>query len=139
MASIFDILQNFTAANSALTMSPQEQAMYRRHLSNLWGNGGVDNPDGSRSTLYQMSTSGPDGRTYNLPTVYDGSLLQPDAAMGRAQQQGLGSFPSYPTPDAAEARYGQMHGYMDKDTAAYMDVRRNPLQLFGQLRPFTNR
>jgi hypothetical protein len=138
--SVFDLLQNFTAANSALNMSPQEQALYKRHIGNLWGAGGVDNPDGSRSTLYQMSTTGPDGQTYNMPTVYDGQKLSPDAAYARGMQQGLGAFPAYPSPDAAESRYNAMHQFMDKDTSAYMDVRRNPLMLFGSMLPaFTNR
>ena len=62
------------AAHQAMNLSPQEQALYQRHLDNLKGPGGVDNPDGSRSTLYQTSVD-IDGKTYNLPTVYDGKIL----------------------------------------------------------------
>lgn len=116
---------NYEAANKALQMTPEEQAMYQRHLTNLWGNGGVNNPDGSRSTLYQVGFTGPDNRQYNVPSVYDGQIISPDAAIARAKQDGLAQFPSYPTPEAAEERYGQMHGYMDKDTGDYMDVRGN--------------
>ncbi len=121
------LMGNYDAANKSLGMNPQEQALYQRHLTNLWGSGGVDNPNGSRSSLFQMSTQGPDGRTYNLPTVYNGQILPPDAAYQQAQQQGLQNFPSYGSGDEAEARYQQMHGFMDKDTGAFFDVRRNPL------------
>lgn len=139
--SVFNLLQNYNAAQSALSMTPQEQALYKRHLDNLWGSGGVDNPDGSRSSLYQMSTPGPDGQIYNIPTIYNGQkLLAPGQALGRAEAQGLGNFPAYPSFDAAESRYDQMHQFMDKDTAAYTDVRRGPLSLFGSMiQPFTNR
>jgi len=40
---------NFDAANKSLNMTPQEQALYQRHLTNFYGTGGVDNSDGSRS------------------------------------------------------------------------------------------
>lgn len=118
------LMGNYDAANSALGMTPQEQALYQRHLANLWGNGGVDNPNGSRSTLFQMGADA-DGKTYNLPTVYDGQILPPDAAFQKAQQQGLAQFPSYASPADAEARYQKMHGFMDRDTGSYLDVRRN--------------
>lgn len=125
----FHINDNLDAAQSALGLTPQEYALYARHLANLWGTGGVDNPDGSRSSLYQVGFD-QGGRQYNVPSVYDGQIILPDAAIARARQSGLEQFPSYPNADAAETRYGQMHGYMDKDTGAYMDVRRNPLQLY---------
>ena len=126
----FRLNDNYNEANAALNMTPQEQALYQRHLTNLWGNGGVTNPDGSRSSLYQMSVGGPNGRFYNIPTVYGGQILPPDAAIQRAIQQGWGTFPSYPTAGAADARYQAMHNYMDKDTGAYFDIQRAPLGLF---------
>ncbi len=117
------LLGHYNDANKSLQMTPQEQAMYQRHLTNLWGEGGVNNPDGSRSTLYQMSTTGPNGQTYNMPTVYNGQILSPDAAYQQAQQQGLSNFPAYATPQQAEDRYGAMHNFMDKDTGDYFAVR----------------
>jgi hypothetical protein len=110
--------ENRNAAQTELNMTPEERALYDRHLGNLYGKGGVDNPDGSRSTLYQANVD-IDGKSYNIPTVYDGKIVPVDEAVARAKQQGLDKFPSYPTPDAAEARYMQMHDYMDKDTGAY--------------------
>ena len=110
-------------AKRRLFLSPEEAALYERHLQNLWGPGGVDNPDGSRSTLFQMSQD-VGGRTYNMPTVYDGKILPPDAAFARAQAEGLSRFPSYASPAQAEQRYQQMHGQMEGDRGADTDIRR---------------
>lgn len=103
-----------------LAMTPQEDALYQRHLQNLYGPSGVDNPDGSRSTLFQINEE-LGGRNYNLPTVYEGSILSRDDAINRAIQQGLGNFPSYDTPEKADARYiDEMHPYMEDDVRDYM-------------------
>lgn len=107
---------NLQAADAAMKLSPQEKAQYLRHLANVNGPGGVDNADGTRSTLKQISV-GVDGRTYNIPTVYDGKIVSNDDAVKRAEAQGWDSFPSYATPAEAEARYGQLHGFMEKDVA----------------------
>jgi hypothetical protein len=106
---------NLEAADKALHLTPQERALYERHLTNLVGPGGVNNPDGSRSTLFQTSFE-TDGKTYNVPTVYDGRILKPDDAIERARKEGLDKFPSYASEDEAEARYQQMHNYMERDT-----------------------
>lgn len=113
-------------AKRRLFLSPQEAALYEHHLKNLWGPTGVDNPDGSRSTLFQMSTD-TGGQTYNMPTVYDGKILSPDAAFQRAQAIGLDRFPAYANTDAAERRYGQMHDQMENDRGADTDIRRASL------------
>ncbi len=116
------VMDNFDAANRDLGMTPQEQDLYKRHLKNLYGPGGVDNPDGSRSTLYQMSTE-INGRTYNLPTVYDGKKVSPDEAAARADAQGIDTFPSYASEEEAEKRYDDMHKYMDQDTGRFMAIK----------------
>jgi hypothetical protein len=123
---------NFLAAMRAMNLTPQEQALYLRHLQNLYGAGGVDNPDGSRSSLYTMNVQMDDGRSYNIPSVYNGQILPPDrsvvdtrpSAIGNALALGLNNFPSYPSGFAAENRYQQMHNYMDRDTGAYFRSRR---------------
>lgn len=114
-------------AKRRMFLSPQEANLYEHHLKNLWGPTGVDNADGSRSTLYQMSSTGPDGQTYNVPTVWNGQILQPDAAWNQAQSVGLSQFPSYSTPDAAEQRYQTMHDFMENDRGADTDIRRTSL------------
>lgn len=111
------------AAKSEMKLNPQEEALYRRHLKNLTGPGGVDNPDGSRSTLFEI-TAGFGDRTYVLPTVWDGKILKPDEAIKRARAEGLDKFPSYGSPEEAEARYNQMHSYMEQDTAKFLRERR---------------
>lgn len=123
----YNQMGNMADANAALNLTPQERALYQRHLTNLWGTGGVDNADGSRSSLYQANVTGPDGRSYNIPTVYNGAIItDPKEMKARAAAQGWNTFPSYATPDQAEARYQAMHEFMDKDTGAYFDVRRSP-------------
>lgn len=114
---------NYRTALNEMNLTPQEQFLYKMHLDNLKGKGGVDNPDGSRSTLFQ-STVEFDGKHYSIPTVWDGKKLDIDAAIDRAKKVGLDKFPSYNSADDAEARYQQMHGYMEKDTAKYMQNRR---------------
>ena len=116
--------KHFDQANTELRLNPQEQSLYLRHLTNLNGPGGVDNPPtkdnpvGSRSTLYQTNVD-IDGKNYNLPTVYDGKIISVDDAVDRAKAQGLDRFPNYASPQTAEDRYQQMHGYMDKDVIDY--------------------
>ena len=115
-------LTNFNAASQAMKMNPQEQALYQMHLQNLHGSGGVDNPDGSRSTLYQITAQFGD-KTYVLPTVWGGKILPPDQAIQMAKQYGLDKFPAYGSDQEAQDRYDQMHNYMEQDTAAYLKSR----------------
>jgi hypothetical protein len=110
----------YEQAHAALNLTPQERGLYERHLANLTGPGKVSHPDGSISTLYQMGVQGPDGLQYNIPSVYNGKILQPEQAIQAAAQQGWHNFPSYPTPEAADARYDQMHQYMDQDVGQYL-------------------
>lgn len=134
---------NLPAAQQALNLSPQETALYQRHLTNLLGPGGVDNPpdaqnpQGSRSTLYQ-AVQEHNGKFYSVPTVWDGKretepykrddgtmMDVPNAtALAKIAKAGWDSFPSYATPDEADARYDAMHQYIDKDTSQYMASRK---------------
>jgi hypothetical protein len=128
---------NLPAARQMLNLNPQEQALYQRHLTNLMGVGGVDNPDGSRSTLYQ-SVQEHNGKFYNVPTIWNGKretepYTRPDGstmdvpnqiALDNVAKAGWDSFPSYQTPDAADARYDQMHSFMEKDTQQYLGSRK---------------
>lgn len=116
------MLAHLRAAQKELRLTPQEQDLYKRHLTNLWTPGGVDNPDGSRSTLYQAVVEGPGG-FHSVPTVWDGAIVSPEEAARRAAKIGWDKFPAYKTPDEADARYSQMHDYMDRDTADYVAVR----------------
>jgi hypothetical protein len=109
---------SLAAANEAMKLTPQEQALYQRHLTNLYGSGGVTNANGSRSTLFQTSVE-QDGKTYNIPTVWDGKILPPADAVKRAVAEGLDKFPSYGSEAEAEARYNKMHDFMERDTAQY--------------------
>ena len=129
-------LDNFGQAMQDLNLTPQEQGLYKRHLANLWGDGGVDNPDGSRSTLYQ-SVEQHNGKFYSIPTVWNGKRetekwTKPETgqvfdvpnatALANVAKAGWDSFPSYNDPNTADARYAQMHDYMEKDTNSYFNM-----------------
>lgn len=124
---------NFSKADEALGLSEQEGNLYKRHLENLYGTGGVDNPDGSRSSLYQ-AVQEHNGKFYNIPTVWNGKReVEPytksdgtvmdvpnKTALDNVEREGYDKFPSYSDPDEADARYDQMHGFMEKDTQDYL-------------------
>jgi hypothetical protein len=109
----------FNAATQAMTLTPQEQYLYQHHLRNLWGNGRVDQPNGDISTMLQAVVTGPDGRFYNIPTVWSGQVVPVPIARQMAEAAGWENWPAYPTPEAADARYEGMHQYIDQDTVAY--------------------
>ena len=113
-----DVEFNMREATNKMNLSPQEQAFYKRHLRNLYSEGGVDNPDGSRSTLYQASVE-IEGKTYNIPTVWDGKILSVDKAVEKAEEEGLDKFPSYSSAEEANKRYEEMHKFMDLDMQQY--------------------
>ena len=115
--------ENLSAADKEMKLSQQEKALYKRHLTNLVGSGGVDNPDGSRSTLFQMSV-GLGDKVYNIPTVWNGKILPLDAALSLAKKEGIDKFPSYSSQEEAESRYEQMHIFMKKDTSKYLEYKK---------------
>jgi hypothetical protein len=69
---------------------------------------GLDNPDGSRSSLLQATVQVGD-KVYSIPTVRNGQILEGPDAIKAADAVGWGKFPSYANHDEGEARYGQMH------------------------------
>lgn len=125
-------VSNLAAADRDLHLTPEEKSLYQRHLTNLTGPGGVDNPDGTRSTLFQTTVEH-DGKFYTIPTVWDGKILWDKnaadpaaAAIERVKQTGWDKFPSYATEAEAEARYQKMHAYLEKDTESYKQSKVQP-------------
>lgn len=126
---------NFAAATKDLNLTPAEQALYQRHLSNMFGPGGVDHANGSRSSIFQTTMQNPDTAQYhNVPTVWNGKIeasFDPNGKFTGITPQGeaninaagLNSFPAYSSEDEAEARYQKMHDYMDKDAQDYFRQR----------------
>jgi hypothetical protein len=127
---------NFKQAIKDLDLNRQERTLYQRHLFNLWGPGGVNNPDGSRSTLYQ-AVQEHNGKYYNIPTVWNGKRevekwtrpsdgkvfdVPNKKALANVEKEGWDKFPAYDDPNTADKRYEQMHNYMEKDTGAFFDV-----------------
>jgi hypothetical protein len=116
---------NLAAADAAMNLTPQERDLYQRHLSNLYGTGGVTHEDGSRSTLFQTTVEHA-GKFYTIPTVFDGKVLwdkgaadPAGAAVEKVKQIGWDKFPSYGSEAEAESRYQKMHDFIAKDTAEY--------------------
>jgi N-acetylmuramoyl-L-alanine amidase-like protein len=110
------------AVNRELSLSPQEQHFYRHHLNNLHGEGGIDQPGGARSTVIGTRVE-IDGRTYILPTVFNGKELEPGTQAFRdaiKKAGGLDAFPSYATDAEAKKREDAMHEFMERDTEAHM-------------------
>lgn len=131
---------NLDAAKKEMNLTPQEEALYQRHLTNLTGTGGVDNPDGSRSTLYQ-AVQEHDGKFYNIPTVWNGKRevekwtdpktgkiwdVPNKTALENVARSGWDKFPSYSTAEKADERYEQMHKFMERDTGTYLQHRQKP-------------
>ena len=106
-------------AMTDLKLTPQEQFLYQHHLDNLSGEGKVVQPNGDISTLLQAVVTGPDGRFYNIPTVWEGKALPPNEAAQRAASIGWDKWPSYIAPTLADERYMRMHQYMDHDVGIY--------------------
>jgi hypothetical protein len=115
---------SYNEATQAMGLTPQEQFLYQHHLNNLYGGGRVVQPTGDVSTLLQAVVTGPDGRYYNIPTVWGGQVLEPDQARAQAAQVGWDKWPAYDSPDVADKRYGDMHDYLEKDTGAW--IKQNP-------------
>lgn len=108
---------NFLVADTALQMTPEERYLWAHHVGNL-NQGGYAQPEGGYSSLYAMTTSEPGGdpnRVFVVPTIWDNQLLSPDDALKRAMAAGFGKFPSYPTREEADTRYGRMHDYLERD------------------------
>lgn len=105
----------YDEATQQLSLSPQEQYLYLHHLNNLYGPGKVLNADGSVSTMLQAVVSGPGGKYYNIPTVWGGQVLDIYSASQLAGQVGWDKWPSYATPEQADARYELMHPYFERD------------------------
>ena len=110
--------KNMTAADTAMSLSPQEKDLYQRHLDNLNGFGGVNNANGSRSTLF-AATMGSEDKTYVVPTVHDGQILSGQQLRDKINEIGIDKFPSYSSQGEADQRYDQMHSFMEKDTAEW--------------------
>lgn len=112
-------------ASNELKLNTRERKLYERHLKNLWGSGGVTGEMGNRSTL-MATTVGFGGRTYLIPTVWDGKILSDEQAILRAKREGLRNFPQYRSVEEAQARYSKIHDYMDMDTEQWTNAQISP-------------
>jgi hypothetical protein len=105
---------------SEMKLTPQEQFLYQWHVNNVTEqNGGKSfkQPDGSTSTVLQMIEP-VNGKWYSIPSVWDGKPHTEDQAYDHAAAIGWDKFPSYATEQEGQARYDQMHAYMERDIGA---------------------
>lgn len=111
-------------ATRDFALTPQEQHLYQHHVYNLNNGMEVRHDNGDVSTILQAVVTGPNGKFYNIPTVWGGKVLPIDDALKAVQDTGgLDQWPSYNSPEEADARYMTMHGYMDKDVGAFLGQR----------------
>lgn len=116
-------LTHYNRANESLKMTPQEQAFYKRHLSNL-GKGPLATQSGGQSTVLG-TTVGSDGKVYLVPTIWGDQKLQafdPNKPgemkhiMNMIEEAGgLDTFPSYASEEEAQKRYKSIHEFMEQD------------------------
>jgi hypothetical protein len=118
---------------SKLNLTPQEQSLYSHHLNNLNGSGKLVQPDGQISTVLNTTVE-QDGRTFVIPTVWDGKQLSPQEAIQRAGKAGWDKWPSYASKTEAEARYNQLHASMEADTQQYQSLRTSNQKLIDSKR-----
>lgn len=112
---------NFGRAIQAQKLTPQEQNLYLHGLTNMHTGKGVYQPGQGLSTIYNLNVEGPDGRAYNIPSVWDGKILNEDESKKRAAAVGWNKWPSYDTWQEADRRYLEdMHPYMDDDVQQFM-------------------
>jgi hypothetical protein len=121
------VANHMAEADAAMDLTPQEKFLYNTHLANLHGPGKIVHPDGSVSSLLQMSFE-QDGKFYNIPTVVGGKQLAPGDAIKAAEKVGLDKFPSYPSEEQAEARYDALHEFLGRDTADFIAGAKAPAQ-----------
>lgn len=112
--SVADRYKNLMDARESMQLTPQEEDLYMHHLHNLHGGKGYTHPDGSISTVFAQQSEF-DGKTYLLPKVHDGRVVDKQEAEDMARDRGLDRHPSYGSPQEAEDRYKLMHNFMDQD------------------------
>jgi hypothetical protein len=106
---------NMADANAALKLTPEEQNLYAHHLNNLATGNQVKNADGTYSSVLQAVVQGPGDKFYNIPTIWNGKALDIAAAKKMAAAKGWNHWPAYADDKVADARYMQMHQFMEKD------------------------
>lgn len=119
-------------------MTDGERYYLNLHYNELSG-GGVENSDGSVSTVRGSVMGGEDGREYLIPTVRDGKILSEEEAWERANEDGLEKYPSYGSVEEALEAEERLKEEINASTKA---VRKGggkpthtPEESFGQDKP----
>ena len=122
----FSALQNQSREKVATSpdipaMSEQEKNLYAHHLNNLEHGGYVQQNPKDVSTVFNITTE-INGKTYIIPTVWNGQIVSPQQAIQIAMQQGIEKFPSYGSEEEANKRYDVLHERMSRDVEPLLKV-----------------
>ena len=112
---------SFGAPPTSLGLTPEEANLYKMHRENLVHPGNTTGANGMPRSSLLATTVDHQGRTYIVPTMRDGQVLQPSAAVDRAMSEGIQKFPSYASQEEATTRYGQLHTAMAQDTQRFQE------------------
>jgi hypothetical protein len=114
--------QQVETAPDMPSMNEQEKNLYAHHLNNLSHGGYVlQNQGKDVSTVFNV-TAEVGGKTYIIPTVWNGKILPPQQAVQMAMQQGIDKFPSYGSEKEANSRYDVLHQRMSQDVEPLLQI-----------------
>lgn len=103
----------------------KEGALIEYHRDNL-RNGTYLDKGGDISTVYITGIDGPGGKTYNVPGYWDGKLHTDPKEIGdHAAELGWDKWPSYATPQQADAAAKRVHKIVEDDTTKFRQQKEN--------------
>ena len=111
-----------TASATFSARHARARAVIRSALESHFG---LDNPDGTRSSLRQATVQVGD-KVYSIPTVRNGQMPEGPDAIEAAEAAGRDKVPSYTNHDEGEARSGQICTTYGQGRAGLPHHRRAP-------------
>lgn len=92
---------------STLNMNDREDRLVAHHYRNIATGNSKLNDDGSLSTIRSASV-GIDGRTYVIPTIWEGEIVDLGTAVGlaKASEGGLSAWPNFPDTEEGISEAG---------------------------------
>jgi hypothetical protein len=93
--------------NASINMDDRDDRLVAHHYNNIATGNSVLNENGSLSTIRSTSV-GINGRTYVLPTVWEGKIVDIETAINNAKnaEGGLSSWPNFPDTEEGISEAG---------------------------------
>ena len=93
--------------NASINMDDRDDRLVAHHYNNIATGNSVLNENGSLSTIRSTSV-GINGRTYVLPTVWEGKIVDVETAINNAKnaEGGLNSWPNFPDTEEGISEAG---------------------------------